>query len=208
MLAFFPAFNHCKLTSASASRVTLCDDASMSELPGQLAALSLPSQPAEALSAQDVVQCLCTGLKYIDVPEQDDGLRRLYHFTTYECRASLTRRKGYKSGVERFVRFAELHSLPNCLSFAFVGEPTIIVGTQTRGAMASICVDVTAPVTFRHKSGFERSEGVVMDTVTERYLFQLQQERRPPLAGCWMVTSLLPARDHMLFNGDTGAVQG
>jgi hypothetical protein len=64
-------------------------------------------------------------------------------FTTYLCRAALTSRKGYKSGVERFVEYAELYTLLGCLSFALVGEPTIIPATQTRGALASISVDVT-----------------------------------------------------------------
>ena len=187
-----------------------------------LSVLSLPSTPTPELSPTDVVQALCSGLKHCNTPHPGDGLRRLYHFTTYECRAALTSRKGYKSGPERFVQFAELHTLPGCRSFEIVGEPTLIPATMTRGAIASLAVDVVEVLLFRHKSGFERivatddGDGQSSDerlqdgvrTRTERYLFQLQQERRPPLAGCWMVTSVLPAREHMLFNGDSGAVQG
>lgn len=115
-----------------------------------------------------------------------------------------------KSGPDKFCEHASLHALPGCISFEIVGEPTLIAGTQTRGALASVAVDVSTRIPFRHASGFERvrAAGEEAETQTERYLFQLAQERRPPMAGCWLVTSLMPARDHMLFNGDTGAVQG
>ena len=175
----------------------------------KLEILSLPTEPSESLAPTDVVYAICSGLQHAHVPSFNDGYRRLYEFTTYECRAALTSRKGYKSGVERFCEFAEVYTLAGCLSFALVGEPTVIPGTQTRGAMASVAVDVTQALTFRGPSGFERQgvegEGEVK---VERYLFQLSQQRRPPLLGCWLVSSLMPMRQHMMFNGDSGAVQG
>ena len=30
------------------------------------------------------------------------------------------------------------------------------------------------------------------------YLFTMQQERRPPLAGCWLIKSIIPVREHEL----------
>lgn len=144
------------------------------------------------------------------MPEPSAGLRRCFNFATYECRAALTSRKGYKDPTgEKFTQFAELHSLPNCESFALVEEPTIIAGTQTRGALATAAVDVTFRLAFRHKSGFERKDIIPgEERRVERFLFTLEQQRRPPLQGCWTIRGLLPARDHMLFNGDSGAVQG
>ena len=126
-----------------------------------------------------------------------------------ECRAVLTRVRAGHTG-QRFVQFAELFSLPGCHSFSLVAEPTIIAGTQTRGAMASVAVDVVEVLRFRHKSGFERRDTSEPgeELRTERFLFTLEQQRRPPVAGCWMVRSFLPERHHMLFNGDSGAVQG
>ena len=175
-----------------------------------LAALSLPTRPSPDLAPNDVVHAICCGLQHVNMPAENDGLRRVYEFTTYECRASLTSRKGYKSGVERFVQFAELYTLVGCLSFATVGDTTIIPGTQTRGALASIAVDVSEALSFRGPSGFERTKppGEQGDIKVERYSFQLACERRPPLAGCWLVTSIMPMREHMMFNGDSGAVQG
>ena len=175
-----------------------------------LTVLSLPGEPSPHLSPLDIVHALCRGLQHVHLPSEHDGLRRVYAFASYECRMALTTRKGAVSGVERFVETAELHTLPGCLNFA-LGAATVIDGTQTRGAIATVPVDVSDAVPFRGPSGFELSpppgeqQG---DVRTERYRFQLQQERRPPLEGCWMVTSILPMREHMLYNGDTGAVQG
>ena len=184
----------------------------------QLQVLSLPTAPSPDLSPSGVVHALCSGLKHNHVPSMNDGIRRVFAFTTYECRAALTSRKGYKSGVDKFVEHASLFALPGCLDFSLAGEPSLIPATQTRGALASIRVDVVEQLSFRFASGFERSSAAVdesegMETQDallgrERYLFQLAQERRPPLAGCWMVTSIMPAREHMLFNGDAGSVQG
>ena len=123
-----------------------------------LTVLSLPTEPSPALSPIDVVHTLCRGLQNNNVPSENDGLRRLYAFTSYECKASLTSRKGFFSGVEKFVEHAEVYTLKGCLSFALVGEPTIIAGTQTRGAIATLSVDVSEALSFRGPSGFERTK--------------------------------------------------
>ena len=216
------------LLAARGGRIVACAPSNNDEgfspdaMATQLQVLSLPTVPSPDLSPSGVVHALCSGLKHNHVPSVNDGIRRVYAFTTYECRAALTSRKGYKSGVEKFVEHASLFALPGCLDFSLAGEPSVIPATQTRGALASVGVDVVEQLSFRFASGFERSSAAVdesegMETRTrtedallgrERYLFQLAQERRPPLAGCWMVTSIMPAREHMLFNGDAGSVQG
>ena len=119
--------------------------------------------------------------------------------------ASLTCRKGYKSGPARFVEHANVWSLLGCASFRLVGEPTLIAGTQTRGELATVAVDVDERLGFRFQSGHERIGSRLGDLRTERFLFTLVRERRPPLMGCWLVQGLLPTREHMLFNGDSGA---
>ena len=181
---------------------------------GQLAALSLPTEPSPDLSPEAVVSLLCRGLQYNDVPMIDSGLRRVYEFATFECRAALTSRKGARSGVERFVEFADLWTIPHCKDFRPMGEATLIPGTETRGALATMTVEVDEALGFRFRSGYERTDLAVDadsqqggdrdGTKTELYLFTLTQERRPPLAGCWLLQAVLPHREHMLFNGDTG----
>jgi hypothetical protein len=174
---------------------------------GSLMALSLPAEPSEALSPNDVVSVLCRGLQHNHIPSCDTGLRRLFAFATYECRAALTARKG-KETVERFMKYAEspaLVALLGCRSFKLLGEPTVIVGTQTRGALATQVVVVEETLGFRFRSGHERPEAErAEETRSERYLFTLTLERRPPLQGCWLVKELLPMRHHMMFAGDSG----
>lgn len=185
-------------------------------LPGdfdaELAVLSLPARPSPELTPQAVVCALCLGLQHNNLPTPDAGLRRLFEFSTYECRASLTSRKGYKSGPDKFVEHVvtNLWTLVGARSFSLCGEPTVNAGTATRGAFAVAAVDVEETLGFRFASGHERGqEGRGgPDTRTERYRFLLCQERRPPLTGCWTVQSVLPMRQHVIFDGDTGAVQG
>ena len=175
------------------------------QLTSALAVHALPTEPSPELTPKDVVNAICTALQHCHTPSDDDGLRHLYAFTTFECRCSLTTRKGAFSGIDKFVEHAEVYTLKGCLSFALVGEPTLIPGTMTRGAICTISVDVSEALTYRGPSGFERHAPADSgDVHTERYRFQLSQERRPPLQGCWLVTSVMPNREHMIFNGDTG----
>jgi hypothetical protein len=180
-----------------------------------LLAGQLPMHPCPELSPEGVVLALCRGLQQNNIPDDNAGLKRLFEFCTYECRAALTTRKGYKDPTgQRFVQHAEVWTLKGCRAFRFVGEPTVIQGTQTRGALATIAVDVDEVVGFRFASGYERTDRDACERAddipvkTERYRFTLTQERRPPLTGCWLVKELMPMREFMMFNGDSGAVQG
>ena len=192
----------------------------------ELLALSLPGGPSIELKPEDVVLACCRGLQHPDVPTTNRGLERLFHFTTYECRASLTGRRGSSGGngceadcaahLDNFVREGadslsvarSLFPLIHCPAFS-VGEPTRIAATQTRGAMASMVVAVRAAEAFRHPSGYAKGEQAAdslyaassTDTEgNELVRFTLQQERRPPLQDCWLVKEILPARLHDMEN--------
>lgn len=171
------------LAAAASSHITpqLCQ----TEPTGALLALSLPSAPAPELGPALVVSALCRGLQHNDVPAVDAGLERLYRFATFECRAALTARKG-KNSVERFCRYAESPALTDLLhstAFTVAEDVTLIAGTQTRGALATVVVDVTAADPgFRTRSGLERSaEERARRKPPERYLFTMQaRSARPP----------------------------
>ena len=192
----------------------------------ELLALSLPGGPSIELKPEDVVLACCRGLQHPDVPTTNRGLERLFHFTTYECRASLTGRRGSSGGngceadcaahLDNFVREGadslsvarSLFPLIHCPAFS-VGEPTRIAATQTRGAIASMVVAVRAAEAFRHPSGYAKGEQAAdslyaassTDTEgNELVRFTLQQERRPPLQDCWLVKEILPARLHDMEN--------
>ena len=149
----------------------------------RLAALSLPMAPDVALEpatsryAGRGLQC--------NEPEPDAGLARLFNFATYECRAALTARQG-KETVERFCKYADspvMDAILRCSTFEPRTEPTVIAGTPTRGALATQVVTVVEERGFRTSAGLERKPED-QGTHSEDYLFTLQQERRPPLAGC------------------------
>ena len=74
-----------------------------------------------------------------------------------------------------------------------------------RGALATQVVTVVEERGFRTSAGLERKPED-QGTHSEDYLFTLQQERRPPLAGCWMVKEMIMMKHHMIFAGDSGAV--
>ena len=98
------------------------------------------------------------------------------------------------------------------------GEPTIIAGTQTRGPMCTVGLVVSLAPAFRHvgssaiprraprlmtptqASGFEKNDEDAGETL--RFAIRLQQERRPPQSGCWLITEILDAR--YAFAGDMG----
>ena len=90
----------------------------------------------------------------------------------------------YSPAVQPFVRAAEIRR----------SEATIIAGTPTRGDMATVAVDVAIDAGFRHPSGFERRDDDDGRRELLRFGVCLQKERRPPLAGCWLVTEILDAR--------------
>lgn len=66
---------------------------------------------------------------------------------------------------------------------------------------------VLTDMPFNFRSGLERVplEGTTGNEELEtRYRVMLQKERRPPLAGCWVVTECLCLKSSMIFNGDAG----
>jgi len=198
-----------------------------SELPQKdgdtaLQALSLPSKPSPDLRPGDVCLAICRGLQHVDVPTPGYGFERLFHFSTYECRAALTARRG-KENIENFMRECTqrptqaLYPLLRCAAFT-IDEPTVIAGTATRGALATVVVALHTAPGFRFPSGFERlrddgvqrtrDDGERTRDEDELVRFTFQQERRPPMEGCWLLKELLPQRLQQLGDGDSGAAQG
>ena len=61
---------------------------------------------------------------------------------------------------------------------------------------------------MREEESEEAEDGAIEGSQQHvaRYLFQLQQERRPPLMGCWLLQSITPVREYQLFAADGNAV--
>lgn len=162
--------------------------------------MQLPARPHASLSTRDVVTTLCFSLQHNHVPQPDAGLRRLWEFCTFEAKSALTARRGART-MERFMKYATspaFAKLVNARSFEIL-EETLIAGTPTRGDMASIIVAVDD----WESDGVADEYGEHEDA--RRFRWLLQQERRPPLEGCWLVREVISLDEQYLFNGDTGS---
>ena len=124
-------------------------------------------QPTSELSAEDIVDTCMDSLMTNDDPRANAGLEVCFNFSSDRCRASLG------GSLEKFIEFASnpiFASMVNAKEWTKVKVGPIITGSQTRGAMQTVLVDL------KPESGRDR-----------RFLWTLQQERRPPRQGCWLV---------------------
>eukprot|EP00960_Hanusia_phi_P028273 747293-Hanusia_phi.AAC.2 len=138
----------------------------------KLEAASLPMKPSSALTVEQVVHSLCEGLKYNDVPTVNSGLSRVFYFSDFYLRSSLTARcetsctrsrrveldefcrKGIDD-VEQFVRHCEsptFVALLRCDSWQQLPATIVRPGQEAsgRGDLAVVVVKVA-------ESGFERT---------------------------------------------------
>lgn len=123
--------------------------------------------PNPSLSGPDVVAaCMDTMLN----GNRDEGLEVCYHFSSDRCRAA------QGGSLENFRSYADNPTfgfLIECDAWKKVSTGPVIRGTQHRGSMQTVLMSA-------QKTEDERT-----------FLWTLQQERRPPLEGCWMVHEVL-----------------
>ena len=140
----------------------------------------LPSEPSPELSPHDVVLACMVAMQENDVPDEvarageDWGYRYNWQFFSGMVRAN------WRGDVDEFVREEKnnLNGIANCDWFE-TEEATMmhIAGTATRGAIVKVVVAVRC------------RDAVPM--ASRKFLWTLQQERRPPQVGCWLITSVL-----------------
>jgi hypothetical protein len=95
----------------------------------------------------------------------------------------------------------------------FMGASRIEMGNVTytpaqaplRGALASFPVQIYgAPIlAVRHLSGIERN-GIASEPPITHMLVRLEQQRRPPIQNCWLITEMMDVRH--AFAGHMGNV--
>jgi len=147
---------------------------------GADAAKFLPLSPSPSLSAEEVLVAVFRGLQFVDVPDLSAGLVRCYAFMDLACKKLVTGHGNVpeERTLAKFVGHAA-HSakiLPflGADRLAF-GETSRIPGTPTRGEI------VTMPLRVTPKGKAEE----------QVFMVRLQKQRRPPLAGAYMVTDLI-----------------
>jgi hypothetical protein len=127
--------------------------------------------PHRDFTAPDVVRLCMDNLKNNNEPYANAGLECCFNFSTDRCRAA------QGGSLEMFVQYAAnpvFASMVNANEWQVLSTGPLIQGTPTRGAMQTVLIHV------QPQKGQAR-----------RFLWTLQQERRPPRQGCWLVWECL-----------------
>ena len=164
-----------------------------------------PTVPSPDVSAEMVALTCCRSLQWVDYPTESAGLARCFDFFTFECRKAVTARQGGNT-VERFQQYGILS--PALQPFMGAHRVDIGEGTYTaaqpplRGALVSFPVEIQVAkvLSVQYPSGFERSG--IAEPASVRMVMRLEQQRRPPNQGCWLVREVLDVR--YAFAGDLG----
>ena len=182
---------------------------------------SLPMEPTAELGPLETAFVVCAGLKYNNWPRVDAGVERLFHHLSPMGRVAIAPtppKSGLQGGVtlEYFLEeagSAALGALMFCSRFEFTGDLTISPGSQARGRIATQMVTVhNAPedaalialVSLPREdleailAAVRTGEKPALPDVTagapkaSRFLFKLEEERRPPNQGCWILQEMFP----------------
>ena len=168
----------------------------------ELASLTLPTKPCASLAPEDVAVAVFRGLQHNNVPQKDTGYERAFNFCSWECRKAATARRGADT-LDRFVEFSDV-LLPflNAVKVAVEKTPEgikVTPGTPTRGALCFVRVNAyTSKMVVPGGEGNEDDASLVPTS----FVVQLQQERRPPLQGMWLIREITDVRH--AFAGDAG----
>jgi hypothetical protein len=129
--------------------------------------------PNTEFNAQDVVNVCMTAM----VQKKDEGLEVCFNFSSDRCRAA---QGGSLEKFNEYARNPVFGFLVKCVDWKVISVGSIIPGTPTRGAMQTVLIDAKQPP----KPTTENSDA-------KRFLWTLQQERRPPREGCWVIHEVL-----------------
>jgi len=179
----------------------------------ELTLLNAPSEPSPELTPETVAQTICRSLQMVDYPTPGAGLQRCFPFFTFSCRKAVTARQGAET-VEAFCQFSQLS--PALQPFMGARKVHVHMGESIthipakpplRGALASfpITIEKAAIYSLQYPSGMERP-GIASQPPISHIVLRLEQQRRPPHQGCWLVCEVLDVRH--AFAGDMGNVVG
>jgi hypothetical protein len=140
--------------------------------------------PNPDYNAQDVVQACMSTLLH----KRDEGLEVCFNFSSDRCRAALG------GSLQKFNEYANnpvFSFLVQCADWNIVSVGPIIQGTPTRGSMQTILMDaIPRSNPQQHEVSKERQQQQ-QSKDARRFLWTLQQERRPPRQGCWVIHEVM-----------------
>jgi hypothetical protein len=165
----------------------------------ELTLRNFPKTPNPDLPAEHVARCCLRSLQFVDHPYPSSGLSRLYPFLTWECIRSITARSKVLD-AKTFCEYGALSPVLQPLMGATrieldAKDCTISPGTKTRGEIVSFHITVYGAevLAFQHKSGLIRDR-VSQGPPRVDMVIRLEQVRRPPLAGSWLVKEIVDVR--------------
>ena len=150
--------------------------------------------PNQDLTALDVVQLCMETLK----EDRTAGLEVCFDFSSDKCRAAIG------GSLEQFQDYATnptFSFLVTCNDWNIVSMGPIIQGTPTRGSMQTILMQASNQKAKKQK--LTKLQQLRMDGATgekdenseegerRRFLWTMQQERRPPRQGCWLIHEVM-----------------
>jgi len=128
---------------------------------------------------------------------RDAGLEVCFHFSNDRCRAAIG---GSLDNFNEYASNPTFDYLINCESWKILSVGPAIEGTQHRGSMQTVLM--TARTEKQTESENTKDETKASrkadDDGGRRFLWTLQQERRPPRQGCWMVHEVLYTKNAYL----------
>ena len=130
-------------------------------------------QPNPSITPEQVVRfCMDTFVEYPD--NSNIGLEVCFSFSSDQCRAALG---GSFMEFTEYAMNPTFQYLVTAPSYRLVSVGPVIPGTAHRGSMQTILMEADC------KSA--------ATTMSRRFLWTLQQERRPPRQDCWMIHEVL-----------------
>lgn len=148
--------------------------------------------PADDAPPEEVVRACMDGLQHNDEPRADSG--KLLCWAT----AGDMMRTIHGGDPAKFVRWTRRSPVFDCMvgceRFEIEADTVLLLpGTPTRGAMAKAVV-LVAP-TEAIVDGAHSVRGRIGAPPERRFLWTMQQQRRPPRVGAWLIYEVL-AIDH------------
>lgn len=170
--------------------------------------INLPNPQLDALQ----VATICMNALQSQRPEQ--SLELCFNFSSDRCRAAVG------GSVEEFLQYAAnpvFGKLVHCDNYEIASIGPIIQGSQVRGDMQTILIDIKKGMTvndalnevveskrnripieerIRQKDAELRGEVLPLEPSPDkvkptRFLWTMQKERRPPRQNCWLVHEVL-----------------
>lgn len=141
--------------------------------------IELP-MPNESLSAVDVVSICMEYLQNNDEPKQNSGLEVCFNFSSDSCQAA------NGGSLENFLNYANnptFQTMVNCKEWEVLNVGPEIAGTNTRGAMKTVLINVVR----KEVEGEQKND--------RRFLWTLMKERRPPRQGCFLIHECITVED-------------